>query len=1244
MSTSKISTVLFHQINLQHSRKASLELVNQLKNTENFITFCQEPYHYYGKINGIPYPISVHQPPIQNPRTCILSSNNLNLHSLDSLSDRDTTVCSWETNTPALGQIIIISSYWDITQPNIPTKLIETLSYCKSNNLPVICAIDTNAWSTLWGCDTTNPRGDLMEELVLEENLVILNTGSKPTFRTSRASSIIDLTLISPQLETICRDWRIHNIPSQSDHVAIRFNLTITKPQKILIRPYKKADWPLFDTLLKNWPPPPAFWTQSTIESQCDLFYSKITEALDKACPKQTIKPSIRVSWWTPELEIARKQVHQAHHTACKNRTPSNWATYKAAKRQLWRLTRKAKRESWKEFITNTNTQKTASKLSKIIQSKTSSRTTAYIRQPDGNISQDSKASAITLLNEHFPGNTTQPGPRPDLRPQLITTPTWINPKLIREAFFSFKKDKTAGPDDLKPVVLQNLPPQAIAHLQHIYSACIHLGYTPPIWAASKTVFIPKPGKKDYQDPRSFRPISLTCFLFKTLEKLVLWEANNTCLVTHPMHKNQHAFRSNHSCEVALSKVITKIEKAILNGQYALGVFLDIQGAFDNITHKAIESALIKHNFPPNIVHWYTNYIQNRSCTITFGASKIKRYLNKGAPQGGVFSPIAWNLAFDDLLLAFDLDPTFAIGWADDGCLITTGPDPTTLANLSQKAINTAVQWGKLRGLEFSHNKTSAILFHRKYNNTDQTLTQLQINNKPIPYTKSCTYLGLHLTHNLSWTTHINLKLAAAKRSLLLHRNALGTMWGPQPHIVRWLYEGIIKPALTYGCTIWGAATSSKTFKSKALKLQRLALLPMAPVRTHSPTIGLEVISNLLPLDLFIQKNAIACYDRIKQHLTPWDGIGKGTLRGHTFWLNSLTASLSLPPPCLRDLLPTTQSPAIEMEVQLDDFSKSTPPDPNLSILIFTDGSKTPQGLGAGVAIYQQDSNHKYQPIITRSYKLPDFATVFQAEVEAINQGANIALQMIQDPRSTDLYGNLKDHTFTFISDNKASLLALAKRTVCSKTILNCKTNLKHLSQYTKIKLHWVKAHVGFIGNEHADHLAKKGTTNPTPPPGFPPHPNNQISLPIPKCHLKSLIHNKTISNWNKQWLKNTTCRQTKIFFPETNPNKSNALLKLDREDFGRLSRWLTGHCFLNRHNHLLDPINHPSPLCNLCGMESETPAHIICDCEAISKIRYHHFQEHFLDKLNPIWRSNSLITFILNPQIANLEQTPQTQ
>ena len=112
--------------------------------------------------------------------------------------------------------------------------------------------------------------------------------------------------------------------------------------------------------------------------------------------------------------------------------------------------------------------------------------------------------------------------------------------------------------------------------------------------------------------------------------------------------------------------MVDKIESAILRNQYALAVFLDIQGAFDNIKPSSIIDALLKRKVSESIVYWYKHYLENRQIMIEVKGVKVKRHLVLGVPQGGVLSPIAWNIVFDDLLSSIS-KPTSIIGFADDG-------------------------------------------------------------------------------------------------------------------------------------------------------------------------------------------------------------------------------------------------------------------------------------------------------------------------------------------------------------------------------------------------------------------------------------------------------------------------------------------------------------------------------------------------------------------------------------------------
>ena len=93
------------------------------------------------------------------------------------------------------------------------------------------------------------------------------------------------------------------------------------------------------------------------------------------------------------------------------------------------------------------------------------------------------------------------------------------------------------------------------------------------------------------------------------------------------------------------------IERAILRDEFALGVFLDIEGGFDNLLPEAVVRELERRNLSEEET-WIRNYLVNRTFKTDHKGIVCECQVGKGTPQGGVISPILWNLAFDELLRA----------------------------------------------------------------------------------------------------------------------------------------------------------------------------------------------------------------------------------------------------------------------------------------------------------------------------------------------------------------------------------------------------------------------------------------------------------------------------------------------------------------------------------------------------------------------------------------------------------------
>ncbi len=258
------------------------------------------------------------------------------------------------------------------------------------------------------------------------------------------------------------------------------------------------------------------------------------------------------------------------------------------------------------------------------------------------------------------------------------------------------------------------------------------------------------------------------------MEKIILWDLESQGIYKK-LSSNQHAFRKDHSCDSALSSMVDDLEKAVLNNQYALGIFVDISGTFDNLSIRSSIRAMWHKKLPQKMVNWYSHYLGNRVAFTEYKGYEMKRILTKGMPQGGILSPLIWNITFDELLNSY-WAPIKPKGFTDDAALVVTGPVPLELVNAGQRAIQTALEFGGRNGLEFSAEKTEVVIFTRKRLINWDKIPRIIMHDKRLEYSKGANYLGVFLDSKLSFSAHIGQKISASKKLLFGLRQALGVM------------------------------------------------------------------------------------------------------------------------------------------------------------------------------------------------------------------------------------------------------------------------------------------------------------------------------------------------------------------------------------------------------------------------------------------------------------------------------------
>ncbi|GBM62879.1 hypothetical protein AVEN_38407-1 [Araneus ventricosus] len=308
---------------------------------------------------------------------------------------------------------------------------------------------------------------------------------------------------------------------------------------------------------------------------------------------------------------------------------------------------------------------------------------------------------------------------------------------------------------------------------------------------------------------------------------------------------------------------------------------------------------------------------------------------------------------------------------------------------------------------------------------------------------KSFKYLGIHVDDRLNWLEHINKQGEKAIKMQQNLKRIAGGNWGIS-QIHRWtLYNTVIERMLAHGSSAWCLNPTFK-MKRKLSSIQRPFLLHISGAYRTTPTAALQTILGIPPLHMPLQFEAR---------------------------FTSIYRLRILLPPFITD----TQPHDLEMKAT----GWSTHPSEHLKqnqisfedgeayisrkdiINISTDGSKTEHGVGAAFCVLTNDI-WVYQ----WSAKLNDNNTVFQAELTALHEAVIYA-------------SHLPNHNTSNIHiDNRASIMTSSNPKSTNET---ARKIFKILLSSPRIKVSWVKAHAGNIGNERADQLAKDATQHGQP-------------------------------------------------------------------------------------------------------------------------------------------------------------------
>ena len=608
------------------------------------------------------------------------------------------------------------------------------------------------------------------------------------------------------------------------------------------------------------------------IDEATEDFTNAILDAARQCIPTKHIRRRHDKPWVTTELLKQIRKRERLFNVARKRKTDKQaWARWRVQRNLVTNLNRQLHDEHIKSKVSLLLNHKhdpyNYHKILKDITGQRKSHTIPSLERHDGTTVTDDLDKA-TMFNNHFVAQT-----RLDINDAQIAqlqtymtrgdgpVPTLhhieIHPGEVLKVLNSMDVNKSCGSDQLPTKILKLTALLIYEPLTRLFNKSLASGEYPSLWKHAKVRPVFK-RKGAPSEVNNYRPISLLPCLSKIFGRIVFSRIYEYITEFSLLSDRQSGYRPGHNTQLQLTYLTDRLYDSLDKGQDFTTIYLDITRYFDKIWHAGLLAKCEKEfGLKGNLLKWLGSYLTDRRQTVDINSVTSETLtLDAGVPQGSVLGPLLAILYLNGLC---DMTANKMLFYADDCSLYSTYSPTDNSRDVQltlQHDLDIIHRYGQSWAITFNATKTTQQTFsHRQKPN----IPALTFGGQPIPRVNDHKHLGLTLSTDLRFHTHVN-------NILLKFNRSLGPLYPIARHLPKLtrlsIYTTYVQPFLDYCDTIYdGHITIADCTRLERAQNRAARLITGTTLRT--PTDGLRRELGLTSLTDRRKKHKLQLYHKL---------------------------------------------------------------------------------------------------------------------------------------------------------------------------------------------------------------------------------------------------------------------------------------------------------------------------------------------------------------------------------------------